>query len=111
MKHHSGGKVTKSHSSVIGLASEVVNFLKKQSEIKKISLGVIKVFPGGRKSKDKVIKMSIEKSCVLLDATEASTHQTLRFYFENGLEEIEKKELLDRFEKWITENGYQIRKR
>lgn len=109
MKHKAGGKITSSHSTLIKAASKLVSFLEKQCEVKKISLGVIKTFPGGRQNKQTVIKIVNEINCIRIGVTEGSSHQTLRFYFANDLAEIEKEALLRRVGEWIKSNKWIVK--
>lgn len=55
-----GGKFTRSHTSAIPAANEILNVLTKMSEVKKISLGVIKAGkPSGGKRRIKIKKRPV----------------------------------------------------
>ncbi len=48
-KHAAGGKITRSHTTIIDGAEDVVEIAKKLPEVSKISLGVIKQIGTGKR--------------------------------------------------------------
>ena len=50
MNHRAGGKLTRSHTTLIDAAVPVVDFLQDHAGVTKISLGLIKVIGKGPKS-------------------------------------------------------------
>lgn len=86
--HRAGKKITGNHTSAIELAAEIVDFLEKQPEVTKISLGFIT--PKSTKSAVKIVKITPENNrCVLLKAIQKGTVQELRFYSEDVNQTIE----------------------
>ncbi len=47
-RHQAGGKLTKSHTTLIDAAQPVVDWLQKADSVSKISLGMIKVIGRGK---------------------------------------------------------------
>lgn len=40
--HKAGGKITRSHTTIIDLALPIISFIEKQPDVSKIGLGIIK---------------------------------------------------------------------
>ena len=55
--HRAGGKVSGKHTTVIPASEKIVDFLEKQTEVKKISVGFIKQGIRGGTHSIKIIKI------------------------------------------------------
>ena len=78
--HKQGGKITGSHTTVIPAVEKLVDFLQKNSEVDKISIGFIKQ---GIKSGKHAIKIMETKSGLLLKIRGSASIQEIRIYTKN----------------------------
>lgn len=81
-------KLSRSHSTYIERAENILKFLQTIDEISKISLGIIKVKNPSGKTHGK-FKITITKSHILLEVNSKSSNQEIRI-FGQDLENISK---------------------
>lgn len=75
--HRAGGKVAGKHTTVIPAAEKIVDFLEKQTEVRKISVGFIK---HGIKSGRHSIKITQIESGLLLKVRGTASIQEIWVY-------------------------------
>lgn len=78
--HRAGGKVSGKHTTVIPAAEKIVDFLEKQIEVKKISVGFIK---HGIKSGRHSVKITKTESGLLLKVRGTASIQEIWVYAED----------------------------
>lgn len=79
-KHRMGGKITSKHTSAIEAVAQLVDFLKDNEEVTKISLGVISVPKTARKDANKALKVIEEPAGLLVKVTQKNVIQEFRVY-------------------------------
>ncbi|MBT3356461.1 hypothetical protein HN784_05310 [bacterium] len=75
--HRAGGKMASSHTTVIPAAGKIIDFLSRQTEVKKISVGFIK---HGIKSGRHSLKITKIKSGLFLKIRGTASIQELWVY-------------------------------
>ncbi|MEN8252569.1 MAG: DUF2103 domain-containing protein [Patescibacteria group bacterium] len=75
--HRQGGKISGRHTTVIPAAEKIVDFLARQQEVKKISVGFIK---HGIKSGKHSVKIMEMESGLLLKIRGSASIQEVRVY-------------------------------
>lgn len=79
-------KISRSHTSAIGLVSELMRYLEKSGNVKKLSLGHI-TSKRGQASGVQKIKIRNDGTCIHLTVTENNSVQVVRI-FGNNLDHI-----------------------
>ncbi len=74
-----GGKITKSHTTLIESAKPLIDFASKNALVSKISLGRITVIKG-KGSSEKRIKRTEEKACLMVKIRGGRAIQEFRFF-------------------------------
>lgn len=78
--HRQGGKITGSHTTVIPAAEKIVDFLQRQGEVNKISVGFI---VHGIKSGKHTVKVMETDTGLLLKVRGSASIQEIRVYTKN----------------------------
>ncbi|HLB52078.1 hypothetical protein A3F07_03170 [candidate division WWE3 bacterium RIFCSPHIGHO2_12_FULL_38_15] len=82
MAHRSGGKYAGSHSTLMNSATTIADFLERNGDIRRISLGLIRNHSGGGGAR--VLKMLDDTGCVLLVVSQGGSVQQIRIYSDNS---------------------------
>jgi hypothetical protein len=79
--HRAGGKISGKHTTIIPATEKIIDFLEKQAEVKKISVGFIKQGIKGGKHSLKIIKTT---SGLLLKVRGTASIQDIWVYTEDA---------------------------
>lgn len=79
--HRAGGKISGKHTTVIPAAEKIIDFLEKQTEVKKISVGFIKQGIKGGKHSLKIVKTT---SGLLLKVRGTASIQDIWIYTDDA---------------------------
>lgn len=105
MPHMSGGKISKSHTTVISAAAPVVTRLQKDPRVSKITLGKIDNKAGSGSSGTKRIKIIDEEHCVVIAVSGNSANQDLWVYLDDNENRRGFKAVLSDF---LSDNDYKV---
>lgn len=80
----SGGKYTRSHSTLIPFAAAVCDIVNIIPQVKKISLGFIEAGNGNGHGHKLVKPIKESNVCILLKVRDNASHQEIRVFFDSS---------------------------